>query len=101
MDYAFSILMFLFAGALLLYAGLMAATKDYRLLPLRARVSVKPKDPKAYTLQLSKAVALSAAAPTLSGLAGLWNANLAMIVLPIGFVVCIFLATKIVKQKEE
>ena len=71
MEHGSSILMFIFAGALLLYAGLMAVTKDYNLLPLRARVSVKPKDKKAYTFQLAKVIALVAAAPALGGLAGL------------------------------
>ena len=33
MEYGYSILMGIFAGALLLYAGLMALTKDYKMLP--------------------------------------------------------------------
>ena len=36
MEYGYSILMGIFAGALLLYAGLMALTKDYKMLPYRA-----------------------------------------------------------------
>ena len=32
MDNGFSILIFIFAGALLLYAALMAITKDYNML---------------------------------------------------------------------
>ena len=48
MKQGFSILMFFFAGALLLYAALMAITKDYNILPFRASVSVKPKNPKKY-----------------------------------------------------
>jgi hypothetical protein len=62
MDYGFSILMFIFAAALLLYAAVMAITKDYNMLPYRSRVSVKPKNPEKYTVQLAKAVALVAAA---------------------------------------
>ena len=54
MEYGYSILMGIFAGALLLYAGLMALTKDYKMLPYRARTSVKPKNPKKYMTQLSK-----------------------------------------------
>ena len=52
MEYGYSILMGIFAGALLLYAGLMALTKDYKMLPYRARTSVKPKNPKKYMTQL-------------------------------------------------
>ena len=53
MEYGYSILMGIFAGALLLYAGLMALTKDYKMLPYRARTSVKPKNPK-FILSLFK-----------------------------------------------
>ena len=63
MEYGFSILMFIFSGILLLYAGLMALTKNYDMLPVRARVSVKPKDKRAYAVQLAKVIALVAAAP--------------------------------------
>ena len=54
MEHGFSILMFFFAGALLLYAGLMALTKDYKMLPYRARQSVKPKNSEKYMVQLAK-----------------------------------------------
>ena len=98
MDHAFSTLMFLFACALLFYAALMAITKDYNLIPLQARVSVKPKNPEAYTQELSKGVALAAAAPALSGLVGLWNASLAIIALVPSMAICLWLATKVVKK---
>ena len=101
MEQAFSILMFIFSGALLLYAGLMAATKDYRLVPFRARVSVKPKDPKAYAFHLSKVIALTAAAPALSGLIGLWNDAAAVIALIAGFALCLWLGTKIMKNMKQ
>ena len=60
MEYAYSILMAIFAAAILVYAALMAITKDYNMLPYRATNSVKPKDPKRYMTQLAKAVALAA-----------------------------------------
>ena len=44
MEYGYSILMGVFAAALLIYAGMMALFKDYKMLPYRARVSVKPKN---------------------------------------------------------
>ena len=47
----YTILMFVFSIALLLYAGLLALTKNYDLLPVRARISVNPKNKKAYTFQ--------------------------------------------------
>ena len=100
MEHGFSILMFIFAGALLLYAGLMALTKDYNLLPLRASVSVKPKNPKAYTFALSKVVALVAAGPALGGLVGLWNGMAGVVALIAGVAVCIWLGTKLMKNVE-
>ena len=73
MEYGYSILMGIFAGLILIYAGLMALTKDYKMLPFRARVSVQPKDEKRYMKQLAKVVALVALAPALSALTGLWK----------------------------
>ena len=98
MEYAYSILMGIFAAALLLYAGLMAPTKDYKMLPYRAQHSVKPKDPRAYMTQLAKVVALVSLAPTLSALVGLWSLLAALIVLLAGFVGFIWLGTKLMKN---
>nr|WP_316621873.1 hypothetical protein [uncultured Ruminococcus sp.] len=100
MEYGYSILMGIFAGLILIYAGLMALTKDYRMLPLRARVSVQPKDEKRYMKQLAKVVALVALAPALSALTGLWNLIAALIVLIVSAVVFIWLGTKIMRGVE-
>ena len=87
MEYGYSILMGIFAGLILIYAGLMALTKDYKMLPFRARVSVQPKDEKRYMKQLAKVVALVALAPALS-------------VLIVSAVVFIWLGTKIMRGVE-
>ena len=100
MEYGYSILMGIFSGALLLYAALMALTKDYKMLPYRARTSVKPKKPKKYMTQLSKVIALVACSPALSALAGLWNMVAALIVLIGTGVLFIWLGTKIVHNEE-
>ena len=91
MEHGFSILMFIFAGALLLYAGLMALTRDYNLVPFRARQSVKPKHPKEYMLQLSKIVALAALAVALGAAVG-------AIVLIAGVVAVLWAGTKIIQK---
>ena len=93
----YTILMLLFAGAILLYAGLMAITKDYNMLPYRARQSVQPKDKKQYAFQLSKAIALTAFAPALSGLAGIWSDVGAGIVFVAVLILSIWLGTKLMK----
>ena len=100
MDYGYSILMGIFAAAILLYAGLMALTKNYKILPVRATQSVKPKDEKRYMTQLSKVVALVALSPALSALAGLWNMTAALVVLIVSAVLFIWLGTKIMKGVE-
>ena len=100
MEYGYSILMGIFAGLILIYAGLMALTKDYKMLPFRARVSVQPKDEKRYMKQLAKVVAMVALAPALSALTGLWNMMAALIVLIVSAVVFIWLGTKIMRGVE-
>lgn len=100
MEYGYSILMGIFAGLILIYAGLMALTKDYKMLPFRARVSVQPKDEKRYMKQLAKVVALVALAPALSALTGLWNMIAALIVLVVSAIVFIWLGTKIMRGVE-
>ena len=97
MDYAYSVLMGCFSAAILIYAGLMALTKDYKMLPYHSRVSVKPKDPKRYTRQLAKVVALVALAPALSAIVGFWSLTAAFIVLIVGAVIFMWLGTKLMK----
>lgn len=94
MEHGFSILMAIFAAAILIYAGLMALTKDYNMLPLRATQSVKPKDPKKYMSQLAKVVALVSLSPALSALAALWNMFAGLVVLIGSMVLFIWLGTK-------
>ena len=98
MEYGYSILMGIFAGALLLYAGLMALTKDYKMLPFRARTSVKPKNPKKYMTQLAKVVALVACSPALSAFVGLWNIAAALIVLIATGVLFIWIGTRFMRN---
>ena len=100
MEHGYSILMGIFAAAILLYAGLMALTKNYKILPVRATQSVKPKDEKRYMTQLSKVVALVALSPVLSALAGLWNMAAALVALIVSAVLFIWLGTKIMKGVE-
>lgn len=94
----YAILMACFAVALLLYAGLMAWTKDYKILPLRARTSVKPKNKKVYMTQLAKVMALVALSPALSALTALWNLTAAFIVLLAAAVFFIWLGTRIMRD---
>ena len=96
MEQGFSILMFIFAGALLLYAGLMALIKDYKMLPYRARQSVKPKNPKKYMVQLAKIVALVAAMIAAGAAVALWNGAVGAVVMVVGVVAALWCGTKII-----
>ena len=100
MENGYSVIMLTFSGALLLYAGLMTLTKDYRLLPLRGRRAVKPKNRKQYMIMLSKIIALVAISPTLSALVGFWNIWVALVVLVVGTAAAIWLGTKLTKHEK-
>ena len=99
MDHYASIFMFIFAGVLLLYALLLAITKDYKMLPYRARVSVKPKNPKKYTVQLAKVVVLVAVGIAIGAGVGLWNMAVGAIVMAVCVIAAIWFGTKIVKNE--
>ena len=105
MDYAYSIIMFVFAAGLLIYAGILAALKDPMLIPKHYAVK-KTRTSKMYVAQIAKIVAVCAAAPALSGLAGLiWNAQTtllpAFIVLILAFIICIYIGVRIMKKYTE
>ena len=86
--------MFIFSGVLLIYAALLALTKDYRMLPYRARVSVKPKDPKGYTVKLAKSIAMAAASIALGAAAALWNGAVGAVVMVVGIIAVLWYSAK-------
>ena len=98
MDNGFSILMFILAGALLLYALILALTKNYNMLPAHATISVKPKNPKRYTVQLAKVIALVAVAIAIGAAVSLWNMLIGAIVMIAAVILAIWFGTKIVKN---
>ena len=101
MEYAYAIMMFCMAGGLLLYAGFLALVKDPMLIP--KHWAAKMKNEKEYCLMIAKVVAIIAIPFAASGITELiWTAEEtllpAIIVLVIGFVVCIYLSRKIVRK---
>ena len=96
MRFAFSIIMFVFSGALLLYAGLVSVDPSAMV----RSYSVKTRDKKAYAKYLGKVIAVIALAPLLCGIYGVifdpaaHPLMTAFIAVDIA-VVCIFLATRI------
>ncbi len=90
--------MFIFAAIILFYALLMAATKDYKILPFKARVSVEPEDPKEYTFQFSKVMALVGAAIAVGAAVALWKIGVGAVVMVACVVLAIWAGTKIMKK---
>ena len=95
--------MFIFSGVLLLYAALLALTKDYLLLPYRVKRAVKPmskKERKSHMIKLAKIIALESVSPALSGAVGFWNIYVALFVLIAGTVAAIWLGTKLINTQK-
>ena len=92
------ILMFIFSGTILLYALILAWTKDIGLI--RRSYSAKIKDRKVYAVQFAKVLALTAIAPALSDLVGFVTENVLCFGLTfiISFVVCIRFGIKLMKE---
>ena len=76
----------------------MAIIKDYRILLYRAQVPVKPKNPKKYMVQLSKAVALVGVAIGAGAAVSFWNGAVGVVIMIGGTIAAIWLGTKIVKN---
>ncbi len=89
----FSIIMFCFSGAILLYAGIMGLTGDSSML--RKQWAVKIDDKKAYARKVAKILAITALAPALGGTVGLFSTLAGLIALFVGLVVFIWLGVKI------
>ena len=95
----YSIIMFIFAGMLLIYAALLS-TGDSGLI--MREYAAKMKDKKKYARQLAKVIALVAVAPALSGLAALFFESDALlvpvIILVAGVAAAIYLGTRIMRK---
>ena len=98
MNEGFSVLMFIFSGCLLLYSALLAFTGNYGMLPSRARVSVRPQNPRAYARALAKVIALVALVPFLTGIAAFSSLLLAGFVFAAGMVITLWTGVRIMRK---
>ena len=97
MEKAFPIRMLCFGGLLVLYAGILALTKDVMLIPHADKAKVR--EPKAYALRFAGIMALVSVGPLASGIAGLiYDNKRAAIVLIVGLVFSLWGATQLVKK---
>ena len=92
----FSILMFCFSAALLLYAGLLALTRDIELIPRTG--AAKIDDRRAYAAAFAKVIAVVALAPMSGGFYGLFNVGLGAASLLLSFPVCIWIGVWIFRR---
>lgn len=88
MEHGYSYLMFLLTAGMIIYAALVRAD-GYDLIP--KAWAVNPKDKKAYAKEFSNALFLTACAPLLSGIIGLFGSSgiingIAVFVLIISFI---------------
>ncbi len=97
MEYPYSILLFCFAGLLLLYAGLIALTKSVFWIPRDH--AAKMRDRKKYAVQFAKVLALAALSPALAGLSGLvFSGVVPVIVLAVSFVLIMRRAVRLMED---
>lgn len=100
MDVGYAILMFCFAGALLLYGILLISTKNISLIPQAEKANIKNK--KAYARQFGKVVALLSLAPATSGLVWLTGAvRRSVVLLVLGFLVCVWEGTNMMSKVQD
>lgn len=69
MESGFAILMLCFSGALLLYAGILALTRDPKMIS--RHYASEMENPRAYAAKFAKIMALVALAPAASGITAL------------------------------
>jgi hypothetical protein len=92
-----SILLFIFSGALLLYAALLALTKDVSLIPRGG--AAKVKNARTYAKRFAGVIALVAVAPLHGGLAALFDATLGMAVLIGEAALAIWIGAQLMKDE--
>lgn len=87
----YSILMFCFSGALLLYAAILGLSGDSGMIP--KSYAAKGADRRAYARAFARMMAVVAMAPLSSGIVALFNPTLGMVLLVPDFVACIWVGT--------
>ena len=88
--------MFCFSAALLLYAGVLALTRDTELIPRSGMTKIEDK--RAYATAFARVIAVVALAPMSSGFYGLFNVGLGAVSLFLSFPVCIWIGVWFFKR---
>lgn len=95
----YAVLMFCFAGCLFIYAGILAKTKNPKLIPRHDAAEMKDK--KLYTEKVATATALAALAPLASALvARITDAALpSLLALVGGFALTLWLGARLANRR--
>ncbi|MBR0075270.1 MAG: hypothetical protein IJP96_05915 [Synergistaceae bacterium] len=96
-----STLMFIFSGAILFYALLLAWTKNIGLIMRSYAAEISNK--KQYAVKFAKILASTAIAPAITGLTGLITENVLFlgIVFVVSFIVCIKIGITLFMKEEK
>lgn len=89
----YSILMFLFSGALLLYAGLLRLTRSLALIPRSQDAQIADK--RAYVSSVAAMVAVTALAPLGSGIYALISMQLGAIAFVVDLPLCLYIGYRL------
>ena len=92
MESGFSILMFCLSGGLLLWAAVLAISRNSGGIP--RDYAVKKKNGKKYAVGFAKVLALTAMAPLAGGIVGLFDIAKGVGVLITVFVAALYIGTK-------
>ena len=97
MEHAFSILMFIFGGMLLVYSAVLFATGDIKLVFRHWAAEIK--DDKEYARRFAGVMALVALAPVIGGITAFFAPPLVTgIVMAASFIVFLCLGVRIMKK---
>ena len=94
----YSIFMMIFAAAILIYAAILAVTKDEKMLPLQVQVSLKQKNRKEYISRLSKCIAIVSLAPAAAAVVGIWSEIGMLIAFVVVLILCLWIDTRLTKD---
>ena len=86
-----SILMFCFSGALLLYAAVLALTKDASMIPRDS--AAKMDDKKQYAVKFAKVLALAALVPANCGIIALFSEGWGLAALIVEMILALWVGT--------
>ena len=96
MEHIFSIIMFAMAAGIALYAALIAATGDPKLI-IR-HYAAKMPNPKAYARRFALILVIVAGAFAVAGLTGLWKPWAGGVTLIVLLIASLYLSTRLIKK---